>query len=60
MLSWHHADFNVYIKERKNVSQVDKEVLGEEAKIDGCYVLTTDLKKEVSKEKNTLYHIQFI
>ena len=60
MLSWHHADFNVYIKERKIVIQVDKVVLGEESKIDGCYVLTTHLKKEVSKEKNTLYHIQFM
>ena len=40
--------------------QVDKVVLGEESKIDGCYVLTTDLKKEVSKEKNTLYYIQFM
>jgi len=48
------------IKERKIVIQVDKVVLGEELKIDGCYMLTTDLKKEVSKEKNTLYYIQFM
>jgi len=47
-------------KERKIVIQVDKVVLGEELKIDGCYMLTTDLKKEVSKEKNTLYYIQFM
>ncbi len=60
MLSWHHSDFNVDIKERKIVIQVDKVVLGEELKIDGCYVLTTDFKKEVSKEKNTLYYIQFM
>ena len=47
MLSCYHSDFNVYIKERKIVIQVDKVVLGEESKIDGCYVLTTDLKKEM-------------
>ena len=37
-------------KERKIMVQVDQITLTEESKIDGCYVLTTDLKKEVSKE----------
>jgi len=40
----------VTTKERKIVIQVDQVVLDEESKIDGCYVLTTDLKKEVSKK----------
>ncbi|MBW1815392.1 MAG: IS1634 family transposase [Deltaproteobacteria bacterium] len=35
----------------RNVSiKIDKDVLAEESKLDGCYVLTTDLKKAVSKE----------
>ncbi len=36
--------------ERKIVTEIDREILDEEAKLDGCYVLTTDLKKEVNKE----------
>ena len=40
----------VTAKEREIVIQVDQDALDEESKIDGCYVLTTDLKKEVSKE----------
>jgi len=37
-------------KEREITIQVDNNLLAEESKIDGCYVLTTDLKKEVNKE----------
>jgi len=40
----------VNAKEREIDIQIDKGVLIEESKLDGCYVLTTDLKKEVSKE----------
>jgi transposase len=40
----------VTVKERKIDIQVDEDVLAEESKLDGCYVLTTDLKKEISKE----------
>ena len=40
----------VTVKERKIDIQVDESALAEESKLDGCYVLTTDLKKEISKE----------
>ena len=40
----------VTAKERKIIIQVDEIALVEESKIDGCYVLITDLKKEISKE----------
>lgn len=40
----------VTVKERKIDIQVDESALAEESKLDGCYVLKTDLKKEVSKE----------
>ena len=40
----------VTVKERKIDIQVDESALAEESKLDGCYVLKTDLKKEVSKK----------
>jgi len=40
----------VTVKERKIDIKIDEDVLAEESKLDGCYVLTTDLKKEISKE----------
>jgi len=40
----------VTAKKREIDIQIDKNALVEESKLDGCYVLTTDLKKEVSKE----------
>jgi len=40
----------VTAEERKIGIQSDKDALAEESKLDGCYILTTDLKKEVSKE----------
>ena len=40
----------VTAKECKIDIQVDEGALAEESKLDGCYVLTTDLKKEISKE----------
>ena len=40
----------VTAKDREIDIRVDKGALAEESKLDGCYVLTTDLKKEVSKE----------
>ena len=36
--------------EREIVIKIDKDALTDESKLDGCYVLTTDLKKDVSKE----------
>jgi len=36
--------------ERDISIKIDEDVLAEESKLDGCYVLTTDLKKDVSKE----------
>jgi len=37
--------------EERNISiKIDKDVFAEKTKLDGCYVLTTDLKKDVSKE----------
>lgn len=40
----------ITVQERKIIIQVDEDVLAEESQLDGCYVLKTDLKKEVSKE----------
>ncbi len=40
----------VTVKERKIDIKVDESALAEESKLDGCYVLTTDLKEEISKE----------
>jgi hypothetical protein len=40
----------VTTEEREIEIKIDREVLEEESKLDGCYVLTTDLKKDVSKE----------
>jgi len=40
----------VTAEERKIKIEIDTAELAEESKIDGCYVLTTDLKEEVSKE----------
>ncbi len=40
----------VTTKERRLVIHIDKIILAEESKIDGCYVLTTDLKKGIKKE----------
>ena len=37
-------------KDRQINILIDNNILAEESKIDGCYVLTTDLKKEVSKK----------
>lgn len=40
----------ITVQERKIIIKVDEDVLAEESQLDGCYVLKTDLKKEVSKE----------